>query len=74
VFVDVQENVRNCGFCVLGNNVSHKAQQMLGKIDTDEPFDVISVDIWISSDTTPMPEHRLKKIKKDKKAKKASLT
>jgi hypothetical protein len=47
---------------------------MLGKIDTDEPFDVISVDIWISSDTTPMPEHRLKKIKKDKKAKKASLT
>jgi hypothetical protein len=59
VFVDVRENVRNCGFCVLGNNVSHKAQQILGKIDTDEPFDVISVDIWIPGETTPMLKHQL---------------
>jgi hypothetical protein len=55
-------------------SVTSKAQQILGKFDTDEPFDVISVDIRIPGDATRMPQHQLKKIKKYKKAKQASLT
>ena len=47
MYEDVRRAVVECGHCILGNNVSHQAQQILGNLTTDEPFDIISIDIWI---------------------------
>ena len=47
MYEDVRKAVTQCGHCVLGNNVSHQAQQILGSLSTDEPFDIIAVDMWI---------------------------
>jgi hypothetical protein len=44
---DIKKAVTECGHCVLGNNVSHQAQQILGRLSVDEPFDVIAIDIWV---------------------------
>ncbi len=52
MYTDIRKAVLECGHCVLTNNVSHKAQQILGALDTDEPFDVISIDLWIPGATT----------------------
>ena len=47
MYEDVHKAVVECGHCILGNNVSHQAQQILGALLIDEPFDIIAVDIWI---------------------------
>jgi hypothetical protein len=47
MYEDVRKAVTECGHCILGNNVSHQAQQILGSLTTDEPFDIIAMDIWI---------------------------
>jgi hypothetical protein len=43
---DVTEAVRACAHCKLANATSHEAQQMLHTMETDEPFDVIVLDVW----------------------------
>ena len=47
MYEDVRKAVTECGHCILGNNVSHQAQQILGSLSVDEPFDIIAIDIWI---------------------------
>ena len=47
MYEDVKRAVLDCGHCILGNNVSHRAQQILGSLALDEPFDIIAIDIWI---------------------------
>ncbi len=47
MYKDIRQAEVECGHCILGNNVSHQAQQILGSLTTDEPFDIISIDIWI---------------------------
>jgi hypothetical protein len=44
---DIKKAVTECGHCILGNNVSHQAQQILGALSFDEPFDVIAIDLWM---------------------------
>ena len=53
MFTDICQAVLQCGHCILGNNVSHRAQQILGSLSTDEPFDIIAIDIWIPGTTKP---------------------
>jgi hypothetical protein len=43
---DIREAVINCGHCRVANSTSHEAQQIIGALSTDEPFDIISMDIW----------------------------
>jgi hypothetical protein len=50
---DIKKAVTECGHCILGNNVSHRAQQILGALSFDEPFDVIAIDLWMPGVTTP---------------------
>jgi hypothetical protein len=47
MYHDVREAVVKCGHCVVANRTSHKAQYILGRLETDEPFDVVSYDIWV---------------------------
>ena len=48
MYADVKAAVTGCGHCVVANNVSHQAQHILGSLTMDEePFDIISIDIWI---------------------------
>jgi hypothetical protein len=43
----VRQSVLRCGHCIVGNNTCHSAQQILQvRISTDEPFNVIAMDIW----------------------------
>ena len=51
MYDDIRRAVLECGHCILGNNVSHKAQQILGILSVDEPFDIIAIDIWIPGTT-----------------------
>ena len=53
MYTDVRKAVTECGHCILGNNVSHKAQQELDRLSVDEPFDIIAIDIWIPGVTEP---------------------
>jgi hypothetical protein len=46
MYSDVRKAVLECGHCILGNNTSHQAQQILGSLSMDdEPFDIIAIDI-----------------------------
>ena len=47
MYEDIGKAVTECGHCILGNNISHQAQQILGSLSMDEPFDIIAIDIWI---------------------------
>jgi Integrase zinc binding domain len=52
MYSDVRQAVLECGHCILGNNTSHHAQQILGSLSMDdEPFDIIAIDIWIPGAT-----------------------
>jgi Integrase zinc binding domain len=52
MYSDVRRAVLECGHCILGNNTSHQAQQILGSLSMDdEPFDIIAIDIWIPGAT-----------------------
>jgi hypothetical protein len=35
-----------CEFCKVANAASHWAQQIIGALSTDKPFNIISMDIW----------------------------
>ena len=48
---DVRNAALECGHCILGNNVSHQSQQILGHLSVDEPFDIIAIYIWIPGGT-----------------------
>jgi hypothetical protein len=43
---DIRQAVLNCAHCRVANMASHEAQQVIGALSMDEPFDVISMDIW----------------------------
>ena len=43
---DIYEGVQSCAHCILANNVSHKTRRILKAVDTAEPFDIMSFDIW----------------------------
>jgi Ni,Fe-hydrogenase III small subunit len=47
MYNDIQKAVVECGHCILENNVIHQKQQILGKLDYDEPFDIICLDIYV---------------------------
>jgi hypothetical protein len=52
IYNDIRKAVVECGHCILGNNdVSHQNQQILGKLDYDEPFDIICPDIYVPGRT-----------------------
>ena len=52
MYTDIRNAVLECGHCILGNNVSHKAQQVLDSLSVDEPFDIIAIDIWVPGVTS----------------------
>jgi hypothetical protein len=54
--VDIRKAVLDCGFCRVANATSHGAQQIIGALSTDEPFDIISMDVWHPGTTTPTAE------------------
>jgi hypothetical protein len=52
MYSDIRKAVLECGHCILGNNTSHHAHQILGSLSIDdEPFDIISIDIWVPGAT-----------------------
>jgi len=60
MYKDIREAVLQCGHCVLGNNVSHKSQQMLGSLNmSEEPFDVLAIDLWIPGATDKPSKDRM---------------
>jgi hypothetical protein len=68
--------VLSCGHCNQRNNVSHKAQHILGRIELDKPFDIVSFDIWVPGVTNLLDKEYFKKKggMKDPKFRQASLT
>jgi CheY-like chemotaxis protein len=48
---DITEFVRSCTYCRLSNaTTSHEAQSILQAMETQEPFDVIFLDVWMPGD------------------------
>jgi hypothetical protein len=58
---DIREAVLNCGHCRLANATSHHAQQILKALSTDEPFDIISMDLWHPGKTARNPDTKYQK-------------
>jgi hypothetical protein len=48
---DVRKAVLECAHCREANTASHQAQQILGALSMDEPFDIISMDMWCRGKT-----------------------
>ena len=48
---DIRKAVLECAHCRVANAASHEAQQIIGALSMDEPFDVISMDIWYPGST-----------------------
>ena len=48
---DIQKAVLECAHCRVANVASHQAQQIIGALSMDEPFDIISMDIWYPGST-----------------------
>ena len=44
--VDIRRAVLECAHCRVANASSHQAQQIIGALSMDEPFDTISMDVW----------------------------
>jgi hypothetical protein len=53
MYEDVREAVVKCAHCIVANSTSHKAQQVLGRLDTDETFDMVSYDISVPGISDP---------------------
>jgi hypothetical protein len=49
---DVRAAVLECGHCQAANVTGHENQQILTGHSVDEPFDIISVDVWHPGKTT----------------------
>jgi hypothetical protein len=58
---DVKDAVLNCGHCRLANATSHHAQQILKALSTDEPFNIISMDLWHPGKMERKPENKYQK-------------
>ena len=43
---DIKQMTLGCGHCNAANITGHEAQQKLNTFEADEPFDVITMDIW----------------------------
>ena len=43
---DIRQLTLGCGHCNVANIASHEAQQQLQAFAADEPFDVITMDVW----------------------------
>ena len=43
---EIKELTLGCGHCKAANVASHEAQQQLQTFEADEPFDVITLDVW----------------------------
>ena len=43
---DIKQLTLGCGHCNAANATSHEAQQQLQTFQADEPFDVITLDVW----------------------------
>ena len=43
---DIKQLTLGCGHCNAANIASHEAQQQLQTFQADEPFDVITLDVW----------------------------
>jgi hypothetical protein len=43
---DIRQLTLGCGHCNAANIASHEAQQQLQTFQADEPFDVITLDVW----------------------------
>lgn len=43
---DVRFNVIGCAACKLSNSASHENQKVLSALSCDQPFDVVTMDIW----------------------------
>jgi hypothetical protein len=43
---DIRFNVIGCATCRLANSASHENQKILSALSCDQPFDVITMDIW----------------------------
>ena len=43
---DIKQLTLGCGHCNAANITSHEAQQQLQTFQADEPFDVITLDVW----------------------------
>ena len=43
---DIKQLTIGCGHCNAANIASHEAQQQLAAFQADEPFDVITLDVW----------------------------
>ena len=43
---DIKQLTLGCGHCNAANITSHEAQQQLAAFQADEPFDVITLDVW----------------------------
>jgi hypothetical protein len=52
---DVKEAVLKYGHCRIANATSHNAQQILGALMIDEPFDVITINVWYPGKTDGRP-------------------
>ena len=48
---DVRKAVLDCAHCRVANTTRHQTQQILGAPSMDEPFDVISMDVWYPGTT-----------------------
>ncbi len=48
---DIRKAVLECAHCRVANATSHQSQQIIGALSMDEPFDVISMDIWYPGTT-----------------------
>jgi hypothetical protein len=50
---DIRAAVLECGHCQAANVTGHENQQILaGQHHVDEPFDIISIDVWHPGKTT----------------------
>jgi hypothetical protein len=46
IYTKIRKAVLHCAHCRVANSTSHQAQQILGALSTNEPFDIICVDVW----------------------------
>jgi hypothetical protein len=43
---DIRFNVIGCATCKLANSASHENQKILTALTCDQPFDVMTFDVW----------------------------
>jgi hypothetical protein len=48
---DIRKAALECAHCRVANAASHQAQQIIGALSMDEPFDVMSMDMWCPGTT-----------------------